>query len=79
MSHGFVLELGFQSRHVSRLAGGGEDAVPEHSLWFDLLALRYGEGNGYMGELVVPEADHHVRPATHSCMNSAMAEEQAKG
>ena len=32
-----------------------------------------------MGELVVPEADHHVRPPAHPRMHGTLAEEKAEG
>jgi hypothetical protein len=31
-----------------------------------------------MGELVVPEADNHIRPAAHAGMHSTMPKEQAE-
>lgn len=67
-----------QSRHLRRLAGGGENVAPERSLGIDLFALRCREGHGNMGELVVPEANDHIRPTAHPSMHGAVPKEQAK-
>ena len=74
----FPLPINSQSTHVPRLAGRSEDAIPEDSLRVDLLALRCREQYWYMGELVIPEPDDHVRPAAHSGVHRAVPQEQAE-
>jgi len=74
----FPLPINSQSTHVPRLAGRSEGAIPEDSLRVHLLALRCREHYRYVGELVIPEPDDHVRPAAHSSVHRTVPQEQAE-
>lgn len=69
---------GFLSVPQISLARGLQNALPESSVWIDLLAFACGRGHGHMDKLVVPVSHQHLCLSCHSRMNSIPAQKTAK-
>ena len=67
------------SPHVARLTGRCDHAVPERVLRVDLFSLGYRERYRHVREVVIPEADDHVRPPADAGVDRVLPQEQAEG